>query len=232
MTTPLRPITHRSSAYVKPIAQRGRAWKPDPITDQFRFVVRMAVACHEQSVPYEMAWSVEDRTMRATITATGTAGKIPVPKALPKPPKLKLVSSWKPAIWDAVYRTEAYYDPNLKRMRPGFVVEHSCGLSLVHPSDSGELGVTEHGDNDDIRQRWFVTHTASGKGFGLTLNFKRATDALVMAATFAVDWTEDVETLQHNPQFRLAGDTVIAAYGTSSYRESAKRRLSERERAA
>ena len=176
MTTPiLRLITHRSSAYVKPLAERGRSWKPDPITDQFRFVVRLAVACHEK---------------------------------------------------------EAYHDPNLKRMRPGFVVEHSCGLSLVHPSDSGELGVTEHGENDDIRQRWFITHTASGKGFGLTLNFKRATDALLMAATFAVDWTQDVETLQHNPQFRLAGETVIAAYGASFEKNTAKRRLAERERAA
>jgi len=230
MTTPiLRLITHRSSAYVKPLAERGRAWRPDPITDQFRFIVRLAVACHEKNVPYELVWIMQDRRMRATITATG---KIPVPKPLPKPPKLKLVSAWKPAIWDAVYRTEAYHDPNLKRMRPGFVVEHSCGLSLVHPSDSGELGVTEHGENDDIRQRWFITHTASGKGFGLTLNFQRATDALLMAATFAVDWTQQIEVLQHNPQFRLAGDTVIAAYGASFEKNTAKRRLAERERAA
>ena len=124
--------------------------------------------------------------MRATITATGN---IPMPKPLPKPPKLKIVSDWKPAIWDAEYRLEAYHDGTLNRMRPGFVIAHSCGLSLVHPSESGELGVTEHGANEDIRQGWLVTHTASGKGFGLTLNFKRATDALLLAASFAVDWT-------------------------------------------
>jgi hypothetical protein len=99
--------SHRSTAYVKPIAERGRPWKPDPITSQFRFIVRMAVACHERQVPYDLAWSVEDRRMRATITVTG---KIPTPKALPKPPKQKPVSDWKPAIWDAEYRLEAYHD--------------------------------------------------------------------------------------------------------------------------
>jgi hypothetical protein len=35
--------SHRSSAYVKAIGDRGRAWKPDPITNQFRFVVRMGL---------------------------------------------------------------------------------------------------------------------------------------------------------------------------------------------
>jgi hypothetical protein len=221
--------SHRSTAYVKPIAERGRAWKPDPITSQFRFVVRMAVACHERQVPYDVAWSVEDRRMRATITATG---KIPTPKALPKPPKLKLVSDWKPSIWDAVYRLEAYHDGTLNRMRPGFVIAHSCGLSLVHPSESGELGVTEYGADEDIRQKWFVTHTASGRGFGLTLNFKRATDALLLAASFAVDWTLDADVLKHNTEFRRAGNTVIATYGTSFDRDTAKRKLVDLERAA
>ena len=137
-----------------------------------------------------------------------------------------------PAIWDAEYRLEAYHDAVLNRMRPGFVIAHSCGLSLVHPSDSGELGVTEHGANEDIRQRWLITHTASGRGFGLTLNFKRATDALLLAASFPVDWTQDVATLQGSVEFRRAGNTVIAAYGASGERDTAKRKLADLERAA
>ena len=183
--------THRSTAYVKPIGERGRTWKPDPITQQFRFVVRMAYACHEKGIPYDVEWNLEYfARMRATITAMGD---IPTPKPLPKPPKLKLVSDWKPTIWDAEYRLDAYHDANLKRMRPGFVIAHSCGLSLVHPCESGELGVTEHGADEDIRQRWLITHAASGMGFGLTLNFKRAADALLLAASFGVDWTQDAE---------------------------------------
>ena len=217
--------SHRSTAYVKAIAERGRTWKPEPITAQFRFIVRMAVACHERQVPYDVAWSVQDRRMRATITATGN---IPTPKPLPKPPKLKLVSDWKPAIWDAVYRLDAYDDANLKRRCPGFVIEHSCGLSLVHPSDSDELG----GDDSDIRQNWRVTHTASGLGFGLTLNFKRATDVLLLAASFPVDWTRDAEVLKADVDIRKAGNTVLAMYGHGSDRDSAKRRLEELERAA
>ena len=221
--------THRSTAYVKAIAERGRTWKPDLITNQFRFVVRMAYACHEQKIPYDVTWGARDRMMAATITATG---KIPMPKPLPKAPKLKLVSAWKPAMWDAVYQLEAYYDANLKRRCPGFVIEHSCGLSLVHPSESGELGVTEHGADEDIRQNWLLTHPQSGLGFGLRLNFKRATDALLLAASFQVDWTQDADTLKSNPDFRRAGYTVRSAYGTAHEKDAAKRRLAELERVA
>jgi len=221
--------THRSSAYVKAIGERGRAWKPEPITSQFRFIVRMAYACHQSNVPYDLTWQRCESVMRATLAATGN---IPVPKPLPKAPKLKVVSDWKPAIWDAVYRLDAYHDATLNRMRPGFVIAHSCGLSLVHPSESGELGVTEHGANEDIRQGWLITHTASGKGFGLTLNFKRATDGLLLAASFAVNWTQDVATLNTNPEFHRAGNSVVAAYGSGFDRDAAKRRLEELERAA
>jgi hypothetical protein len=221
--------SHRSSAYVKSICDRGRASKPDPITNQLRFIVRMAVACHERNVPYDLTWDRYESAMRGTITATGD---IPVPKPLPKAPKLTIVYDWKPALWDAVYRLEAYHDGTLNRMRPGFVIAHSCGLSLVHPSESGELGVTEHGGDEDIRQGWFVTHTASGKGFGLTLNFKRATDALLLAASFAVDWTQDAEVLKTNPEFRRAGYTVQAAFSAGFEKNSAKQRLADMERAA
>jgi len=221
--------THRSTAFVKSIAERGRAWKPDPITAQFRFIVRMAVACQDQRVPYNLAWCIENRLMRATITATG---KIPTPKALAKPPKAKPVSAWKPAIWDAVYRIDAYRDATLNRMRPGFVIEHSCGLSLVHPSESGELGVTQDDGNEDLHKRWLIIHTGSGQGFGLTLTFKRAVDALLLAASFPVDWTIDAEMLKLSPEFRRAGNTVIAAYGTTGDKEAARRKLAELERAA
>jgi hypothetical protein len=221
--------THRSTAYVKAITDRGRAGKPDPITNQFRFVVRMAYACHERNLPYDLTWERHESSMRATITATGN---IPMPKPLPKAPKLKVVSDWKPAIWDAVYRLDAYHDGTLNRTRPGFVIAHSCGLSLVHPSESGELGVTEHGGDEDIRQNWLITLTASGKGFGLTLTFKRATDALLLAATFAVNWTQNTDALATNSEFRRAGYSVQAAFSSGFEKDSAKRRLAELERAA
>jgi hypothetical protein len=224
MKTHLR--THRSVAYVKAIAQRGRTWKPEPITNQFRFIVRMAYACHEQDVPYVLTWGRTDGTMTATIQVSGE--NIPMPKPLPKPPKLKVGADWKPSIWEAVYRLDAYHDANLKRRCPGFVIEHSCGLSLVHPSESDELGA----DDSDIRQNWRVTHTASGLGFGLTLNFKRATDALLLAASFLVDWTMDADTLKLNPVFRKAGYTVQAEFSRGYDKDNALRRLAELDRAA
>jgi len=216
--------SHRSTATVKPIYQRGRAWKPDPITNQFRFVVRMAYACHESGVPYVLTWGLAHGVMAATIQVSGN---IPMPKPLPKAPKLKIVADWKPSIWDAAYRLDAYHDANLKRKCSGFVIEHSCGLSLVHPSDSDELG----GDDSDIRQNWRVTHTGSGLGFGLTLSFKRATDALLLAASFPIDWTLDADTLKLNPAFRKAGYTVQAEYSKGFDKDSAIRRLAELEAA-
>jgi hypothetical protein len=150
MTTSLH--VHRATAYIKPINERGRTWKPDPITNQFRFVIRMAQACHERQVPYILTWKHADGVMSATILATGN---IPTPKPLPKAPKLKIVANWKPSIWEAVYRLDAHHDANLERRCPGFVIEHSCGLSLVHPSESDGLG----GGDADIRQNWRVTQT-------------------------------------------------------------------------
>lgn len=224
MNTNIR--SHRSVAYVKPIDQRGRSWKPDSITAQFRFIVRMAYACNERDVPYVLTWGLADGVMAATIQVSGE--KIPVPKPLPKASKLKIVAVWKPSIFDAAYRLDAYHDANLKRRCPGFVIEHSSGLSLVHPSDSDELG----GDDSDIRNNWRITHTGSGLGFGLTLSFKRATDALTLAASFPVDWTQDAETLKLNPEFRRAGYTVQAEYSKGFDKDSAIRRLAEMDRAA
>ena len=112
------------------------------------------------------------------------------------------------------------------------MIEHSSGLGLVHPSESGELGMTEYGGDEDIRQGWLVTHCGSGKGFGLTLSFKRATDALLLAASFTVDWKQDPDTLKTNPEFRKAGYTVQAAFSSGHEKESAKQRLAELERAA
>ena len=222
---------HRSTAYVKSV--NDRVWNRGtfkPITSQFRFIIRMAHACHVNGVPYDVQWTrAESGAIAATITASGN---IPMPKALPKPPKPKRVSDWKPAIWDAEYRLDAYGDPKQPdKKRPGFVIEHSCGLSLVHPSDTGELGVGEYGD-EDIRQTWFVIHAASGKGFGLTLSLKRATEALLLAASFPVDWTQAVEILSNNCDFRRAGYSVQAAFSSGYDRDSAKRKLAELERAA
>src|SRR6266849_2124826 len=103
MNTNIR--THRSTAYVKPINQRGRTWKPDPITAQFRFIVRMAYACHERDVPYVLTLGLADGVMAATIQITGN---VPMPKPLLKAHKPKPVQHRKPSIFDAVYRLEAY----------------------------------------------------------------------------------------------------------------------------
>jgi hypothetical protein len=216
---------HRSTAFVESIIQRGRGQSPNPITKQFRFIIRMAAACHDRQVPYGLSWAIENGRMRVTIMAVGT---IPTPKPLKKPPKP--TSTWKPSIWDAEYRREAFSTRSDRQ--PGFVVDHPTGLSLVHPSESPEFGVGKYGTDDDIRHNWSVTHTASGIGFGLMLSFKRAVNALLLAASFPVDWALDMTHLRSNPTCRQAHIAVIAAFGTGKTKDAARGTLAERDRAA
>jgi hypothetical protein len=63
-------------------------------------------------------------------------------------------------------------------------------------------------------------------------DFKRAATALLLAVSCPVDWTQDVETLKSNPEFRKAGYTVQAEFSRGYDKDSAKRRLSELEQAA
>jgi len=58
--------------------------------DQIRFIVRMAQACHEQHVPYDLTWIRRDSQMAATIDATG---RIPVPKGYRHHPRPSPVSA-------------------------------------------------------------------------------------------------------------------------------------------
>jgi hypothetical protein len=54
----------------------------------------------------------------------------------------------------------------------------------------------------------------------------------LLAASFAVDWTQDTEALKANPEFRRAGYSVQAAFSSGFEKDSAKRRLAEMDRAA
>jgi hypothetical protein len=225
---------HRSTAYVKAISDRftgtgpGRYPKYDPITSQFRFIVRLAHACHLSGTEYDLTWKLAEGRMAVSITAIG---HVPDARPIPKPPKPRPIAPWKPAIWDGEYRLDAYHDATLKRLMPGFVIAHSCGLSLVHPSESGELGVGVYGADEDIRANWLLTHSQSGRGFGLGLSFKRAVAALELAASFGIDWTQPVEALQ-GPEFRRAGYTVLSSFGSGWDKSRAIEQLRELEVAA
>jgi hypothetical protein len=69
-------------------------------------------------------------------------------------------------------------------------------------------------------------------GFGLALNFKRATSALLLVASFAVDWKQDANTLKGNLEFRRASYSVQLAYGSAYQKDAAKWRLVELEHPA
>lgn len=209
---------HMSKAYVKQIAPRlQRRGVYEPITNQFRFIVRLAHACARAGVPYDVKWYVGGLMASATITAEGA---IPAARPLPRPPALRAVAEWRPAIAESVYRLNAYSAPD--GVQPGWVVFHSSGLSLVKPSANGEeLGA----DGEDIRSNWRLTHTASGKYFGVVGNFQTAARALLLAASFPVDWTQDAKGLTASPEFRRAGLTVKVQFSRGIERAQAERQL-------
>jgi hypothetical protein len=178
------------------------------------------MACHKAGTPYDVLWSVRDNSTAATITAHG---EIPEAKALPKEPKLKTVETWKPTIFDASYDLESMRDGR-GNFVPGHVVYHSSGLRLVRQgsSESGEL---EAQDGEDVRKDWCVVHSKSGNGFGVCLPFNKAAEALLLAASFDVDWMLPIADLVKLEAAKRANNTVLAKYAKGSLRISAEHRL-------
>ena len=207
-------IRHKSTAFIGALGGR------DKVTAQFRFVIRAAVAAHDANIEYDMRWwsllgtRSDDRRMAVTFEAV-----IPPafsPKPLPKLTVAKPWQDWKPRMFEAEYRLEAWEGD--KRKRPGFVISHSCGLSLVRPSDIGEW------PDDDARSGWRITHSVSGLGFGVDLPFSRAVTALLSVAG-ECDWTLPVDELRQQAGFSHAGLIVQANYGKGWTKERAKERL-------
>lgn len=207
-------IRHKSTAFIGALGDR------DKVSAQFRFVIRAAVAAHDAGLDYEMRWwSLLDSNRTTRRMAVTFESEIP-PTFSAKPlPKLALAKprrDWKPRMFEAEYRLDAWEGD--KRKLPGFVIAHSCGLSLVRPSDTGEWS------DDDARLGWRITHSASGLGFGIDLPFSKAVIALLSVAG-ECDWTLPVEQLRHQSGFSRAGLMVQANYGKGWTKERAKERL-------
>lgn len=227
-------IKHKSTAVVM---NTSNTRKPE-VSKGFRFLIRLAVACDAAKVDYNITWDLapvqnsrvflrgplsgpkflhesENREWlqcqpRATITVT--ADKIPVAKALPKAPALRAVADWKPKFHEAEYKLDAYDTPTGRK--PGFVIVHSSGLSLLCPSETGEWGEgANYQDADPTGKNWRVQHTASGLGFGLETTLARAAKALLLAASFDVDWKDPTAAGAMTTNGRAAGAAVLAAFG-------------------
>ena len=207
---------HKSTAYL-PLKLTYR----DKVSNQFRWVIRACVAANDARLPYDVQWwQLLDKRAAVTFEA-----KLPPTfrvKALPKIAETRKVPNWKPRMFEAEYRLNAYLN-RAGKFLPGFVVEHSCGLSLVLPSHDGEWPDT------DARKGWRLTHTVSGKGFGIEFNFERGVRALLMIA--AVDWTKSIEQLATILAARRGSALVRATFGKSWDKEQAKRELADLERA-
>ena len=178
----------------------------------------MSGACHTMSHGMRLQGSA----MRATIIA---AGKIPTPKPLPKPPKLK-----------AGFRLEACHlgrglsAGSLFRWEPTSAASGICDRALLRAwrwsirSESGELGVTEHGANEDIRQNW-LSHA---HGFRLRL---RPNARISNAQAMRSCWRRRSRWIGRNrrtrsrstPNFAGLETAYQAAYGTAGDKDTAKR---------
>lgn len=180
--------------------------RPVETSRQFRMVVRLAVACHDAGVDYDVNWN----TVNGTVTITCQGESIPAAKPLPKEKRTKVIADWKPKQWEGEYQTECYMNSELKRLTPGMVIAHSSGLSLVMPCDTGEWG-SEHGDADP-NGKWYVTHSASGCGIGLNLSINKASEALTFMASYDVDWHLSIKELKTEIGQR-ALYTTIAKFG-------------------
>lgn len=213
---------HRSSAYFPILRNHGRD-KRDQLSPQARFVIRMALACHEAGTAYDVTWEPQGSRLKATLTATGN---IPMPKPFPKLAREKR-EYWKPSPFEASYQLNGYLDPKTGTWKSGFVIEHSSGLCLFKAgtSETGEL-VAEQ--DVDVLADWWLLHHGSRKGFGLSLRFTRAVSALLFAAPLC-NWRKSVEQLNGTADFLYAGNKTIAEFGNGHEAETAKRKALEYE---
>jgi hypothetical protein len=212
-------VRHKSTAYLNGCSYYGE----NTVTKQFRHVLRLALACNEANVPYDLDWSFQkSAASRMAATIRIEAPSIPAVKSFPKPPRL-VSREWKPRYDEAVYELEAMH--TAEGRKPAFVISHSSGLSLICATTTGEWGDGE-GDADPKGKNWSLTHAASGKSFGVCGPIGKVTEALLFAARQSVDWTQPIEELGKLPHVRNIANQVVAEYGaTKSQRMVAKQRL-------
>lgn len=218
---------HRSMVWINPIPSvptyRRGLWHREQntaVTSQFRYVIRLAHACDRDGIEYDITWIRFTERMQVSIAA---AGNLPAVRPLPKPRNERSTGTvaWKPRMFEAEYRLETFQSTMSNRRVPGFVIEHSCGLSLVLPSSDGEWP-------EDATKGWLLTQSKSGLGFGLTLSFQRAVKALLEVAGMT-DWNAEDRTALSR-EARLAGLRLQCRYQQSSWmRHEAERKLEELE---
>lgn len=206
----MREIEHGTTVYVKPIEDRldkyvwrrpddlantsKRVPNPNYTLDRLRFVLRLALACNTEGIPYNIEWSRRPDNSNDMQCTIFVIGKVPDARPFPKPPQEKPKHVWKPSVWDAKFKEDVYYLSGKDTKSPGFVIEHVSGLSLVWATDSQEMGV-RRGENADIKRDWRLTHTKSGCGFELVQSFPSAVKSLNYAISLPVDWTLDVDAV-------------------------------------
>jgi len=225
---------HRTTVVFQPISENY-----DPhgaTTKQARYLIRLAVACNEAFVPYEIEWGPKQNHVFSGFGATLTIRDVPyIPEAKPFPKEIKRRAvDWKPKPFQAEYRLEAYVSTEKDEVKwcPGFVIDHSSGLSLVRPSANGEWNNEVEDDDRKVTDDWRVTHRESGRGFN-PVNFKRAVDILLLVAG-ELDWTLPMDELAKNPAgLKRCIDLVEANFGSERWsRNRAKERLEHAEQAA
>ncbi len=206
---------HRSRAYI---------YSDRPASTQARIIIRMAVACYNAGIPYEMRWDTAQQT-KVSITVEQST-RIPTIKPLPKAPKAKPVTDWKPKPLEAVYRLDVL--DTQKGKRPAMVLEHSCGLCLTNPVN--DEWIDKLGNSVNPSHGWRLTHTSSGKTVGLDATTLTKARAQLLYAASLIDWNVSADAL--TPAHFAAGNRLVAQFGKGHAKTWAEERLAHLEKVA
>lgn len=209
---------HKSTAYLDCSKWHHYRDSKDIVTPQFRFIVRMAQACADRGVTYDVRWKRDGERMLATVAAVGN---IPTPARLKKPADT-FKRAWKPKPMDASYTLNAFRAAN-EVWKSGYQIQY-YGLALVKPAES-ESGEIEIKDGDNLNNGWSIVHARSGITLGIRGTFSRMAEAVERAVGSGVDWTQAEAEMRADKAAVRVHWELKAKYGDSQTRDWAKEKL-------
>jgi hypothetical protein len=176
-----------------------------PVPDPIRFIIRLAVACHNAGVEFDVGVqpltynfrrcnSIKYSENTATVLQISVYGPVPpvslkFARSEPKPKQEKAKGAKGECRLNVLDAVPSFICNDQKRRAGAVAVHHPCGLSVTAKSSSMQLGTCD-GDADPKGKVWGVTHRATGLLVchdAAGLSFDAARKALVKLAD--LDWT-------------------------------------------
>jgi hypothetical protein len=190
---------------------------------QFRYTLRLMVACAKAGIPYDAEWGMTRYGFGVTVLVQNPPAVAAIKAIGADQPKL-VAAKWDARPLDANYSDQAEYCGT--GWFGGYAIAHPSGLALTKRCDVDWNAA----DDSAVTAQWAVTHMPSGYCVERALTFSRAKAALLLAVSHCPDWTAPRESLMDR-EHRVAGLTVKSQYGRAWDKQDATRRLREMEAA-